>query len=84
MVACAETDDSSGSRSGGFPVGLVLGGLVGAALALFIAQNTQEAEVNWLFLDASAPLWIVLVVTVVVSLVLAQLVGGAIRRARRR
>ena len=63
----------------------VLGALIGAvALLIFILQNTDQTEVTWLFFDGQAPLWVVIVVTAVLSVALAQLVLWVWRRRRRR
>jgi len=63
----------------------VLGAIVAAAaLLIFILQNTDEQEVTWLFFDANAPLWVVIVVTAVLSVALSQLVLFVWRRRRKR
>ena len=63
----------------------VLGAIVAAAaLLIFILQNTDEQKVTWLFFDATAPLWVVIVVTAVLSVALAQLVIFVWRRRRRK
>ena len=72
----------SGQRSIDFGV---LGAIVAtAALLIFIVQNTDQIEVTWLFFEADAPLWVVIVVTAVLSVALAQLVLMVWRRRRRR
>ena len=63
----------------------VLGAIVAAAaLLIFILQNTEELEVTWLFFDATAPLWVVMIVTAVLSIAVTQLVLLVWRRRRRR
>jgi uncharacterized integral membrane protein len=63
----------------------VIGAIVVAvALLIFILQNTQEEEVTWLFFEANAPLWVLIVVTAVLSVALAQFVLLIVRRRRRR
>lgn len=54
-----------------------------AGLAAFIAQNTDSTDVTFLFLEFTAPLWVVLLVTAAVALLLGELVGALIRRRRR-
>ena len=63
----------------------VIGAIVAtAALLVFILQNTDEEEVTWLFFDANAPMWVVIVVTAVLSVALSQFVLLILRRRRRR
>ena len=64
--------------------GLVVAGVLGAGLALFVAQNTRSTRVEWLVFDFRQPLWLVLLVTAAVTLVVAELVGAARRRRKRR
>lgn len=58
--------------------------LVAVALLIFILQNTNEEEVTWLFFEASAPLWVLIVVTAVLSVALSQLILLIVRRRRRK
>ena len=63
----------------------VIGAIVAAAaLLIFILQNTDEQEVTFLFFEANAPLWVVIVVTAVLSVALAQFVWLILRRRRRK
>lgn len=54
------------------------------ALVVFVAQNTDDTKVTWLFFDATQPLWVVLAITAVVGLVLGEVVGWLLRHRRRR
>lgn len=63
---------------------LVGGAAVIGALVAFVVQNTRKVTVMWLFFDAKAPLWIVLVITVAAALVAGELLASAIRRHRRK
>lgn len=63
---------------------LVAGMILGAALALLIAQNTRSTTVKWLVFETEQPLWVVLLVTAAAALVIAELVGSARRRSKRR
>lgn len=55
-----------------------------AAVVAFVAQNTGDTEVTWLFFDATQPLWVVLLVTAAATLLAAELLTSAHRRRRRR
>lgn len=62
--------------------------LVGAAviavvLAAFVVQNGSRTEVQWLFVEQSSPLWLVIVVSAVAGAALSEVLGWLIRRRRR-
>ena len=64
----------------------VMPGIAGAiviALLAFILQNTQSVKLSWLFWSFSWPLWLLLVVTIVLSLIAGQILL-MLRRHRRR
>ena len=58
--------------------------LVAIALIAFIGQNRDGAEVSWLFLDGTWPLWLVIVIAAVLGAVLSEVLGWLIRRRRER
>jgi uncharacterized integral membrane protein len=55
-----------------------------AALLIFILQNTRSTTITWFVFDRRAPLWVVIVVTAVVSVALSHLVLFVWQRGRRR
>jgi uncharacterized integral membrane protein len=59
----------------------VVGAIVLVLLIVFIAQNPDDTRLHFLFFDFSAPLWLMLAITVVLSLGIGYLLG---RRGRRR
>lgn len=63
--------------------GLVAFIVLALAVIILSAQNTQEVELNALGWTARAPLVVIILVTVLVTVVLDELVG-VILRARRR
>jgi uncharacterized integral membrane protein len=72
---------SQGSGMGtGYLVGMVV---LGAALLAFIVQNTNTVSFDWLFWSFEAPLWLVLVITALLSFVIGQF-ALMWRRHRRR
>jgi uncharacterized integral membrane protein len=58
--------------------------VVVVALAIFFAQNGDDAPVEFLWLDANWPVWVVIGVSVLAGVALDRLVGWQLRRARRR
>lgn len=56
--------------------------VIGVLLLLFVLQNTDEADVDFLFFSGSYPLWIMAVVVAGLSFAAGWLVGRS--RARRR
>jgi uncharacterized integral membrane protein len=65
-------------------VRLVVGALLGLALILFVVQNTQTVQLNWLTFTFQTQQWILVVIVVAITLGLANVVGHLYRRARRR
>ncbi|MFP3907241.1 MAG: hypothetical protein ACLFRV_13910 [Acidimicrobiales bacterium] len=63
--------------------GLVGLALVAVLLAVFIFQNTDDEPVNIYLWEVTAPMWLILLATALVTLVLTE-VAGFIRRRRRR
>jgi len=57
--------------------------IVGVA-AIFMVQNTAQTSVEFLFLTGQAPLYVVILVSMVSGALLAIILGGARRRRRRR
>lgn len=62
----------------------IVAALLAAALGAFIAQNTEEEELEWLMLSFSAPLWVMLAIVMVIAFLIGILVGRPGRRANRR
>lgn len=59
---------------------VVVGIVVLVVLLVFVFQNTEETPLHFLFFDFSAPLWLMLGLTVLLSLGVGYLLG---RRRRR-
>lgn len=59
---------------------LVIGVLAAAALALFFFQNTEKTNVEFLWMDWSIPLYLLLLITVGLTLVLSVVVTWFLRR----
>ena len=63
---------------------MVLGVLAAVALIVFIAQNTDDAEVNFLGWDWNLPLFLLLLITIVLSVICSEIVGWYLGRQRRK
>ena len=63
---------------------LILGLLLAAALVIFIFQNTQDVEVEWLGFDFTAPLIGLLLGTALIAVIIDEIAGVVLRRRRRR
>ena len=59
---------------------LVLGLVAAVALALFVVQNTDDAEVNFLWMDGSIPLFLLLLATAVLTLIITLVIIWVRRR----
>jgi uncharacterized integral membrane protein len=61
----------------------VAAGIVGFVLLVFIFQNTDSVEVQWLFLSLSMPLWVLIVLVLVLGATLGWIVRWLINRRKR-
>ena len=77
-------DKRLASRRNGFHVGLVVGVLVTVAVVLLIIQNGESARLDWLVFHFSAPLWIMLLLTLAAGGIVWELIRFTARRGRRR
>lgn len=80
MVEQSELE-ASGS---GIKYRLILGVLASGVLAAFVLQNTHDARVNFLWLDGDIPLFLLLLVTVGLTLILTFMTGWFLRRRDRK
>lgn len=63
---------------------VLVAALIAVGLAAFMVQNTDSTPVRWLMFDGSAPLWVVIVASVVAGAVLSEAAGWMLRRRKRR
>lgn len=80
MERPADSGDGQGFRLGFGAIASIAGG---GLLLIFILQNTQDVQVDFLFWDFTWPLWFLLVVSATLGAVL-WLGLGLLRRHRRR
>jgi uncharacterized integral membrane protein len=71
-------------RGVGVVWGFVLALPLAAALIVFVAQNTERVTVHWTVWKIGAPLVVIVLVTMLVAVVLAEIIGLAWRHQRRR
>ncbi|MEY3361629.1 MAG: hypothetical protein RL531_1348 [Actinomycetota bacterium] len=69
-----------GGEQRGAPIALIASGGAFVALVVFILQNTQQAEVHFLWLNVTWGIWFV----IVVSMLLGAVIGWGFRFWRRR
>jgi uncharacterized integral membrane protein len=61
----------------------VTAGIVGFVLLVFIVQNTDDVEVQWLFLSLTMPLWVLIVLVLVLGATLGWIVRWLMRRRKK-
>lgn len=71
-------------RGAGFLWGFVLALPLGAALIVFVAQNTEQVTVRWTVWEVSTPLAVAVLVTIFAAVMLAETIGIVWRGRRRR
>jgi uncharacterized integral membrane protein len=65
------------TRTGMAWVGIFIAALLGIALVVFIAQNTQRVEVSFLWMSVQTPLAVALLIAGVGSIMLTLIIGSA-------
>jgi len=76
-------DETGGDREykeGGVSFGLIVAGIVAIA---FVAQNSNTTDVSFLFFNATVPLSVVIIISMILGALLAW-TAGVIRRRRKR
>lgn len=56
--------------------------VLAAVLFIFVVQNAQRVQVDFLFLHGTPPLWIALLVTALIGGLIGQVVALGVRRRR--
>jgi uncharacterized integral membrane protein len=75
-------DEQQAAQRRGISLGLVVGVLITAAIAALIAQNTKTATIRWLTFEGDMPIWLLLFVTALAGVVIANLLSFAWHRHR--
>lgn len=66
------------------PVALIIAGVIVIAIAIFVAQNTEEIGFDFLMFTFNAPLWLVLVIVFALGALAGQGFVWVRRRRKRR
>ncbi len=76
---------TGGVKKGGRDVRVraIIGGLALIVGVIFIAQNSDQTETNFLFLHGSQPLWFMIVVCLLLGALLGQALGMLRRREKK-
>lgn len=64
------------------PIGLIIAGVIVILIAIFVAQNTEDIQFDFLVFSFTLPLWLVLVIVFVLGALAGQ--GGLWYRRRRK
>ncbi len=71
-------------KEGGLSIGLIVTGIVAVAAVIFILQNLDETQMEFLFFDGTVPLSLVIIISMTLGAVLGWFVGFMRRRGKRR
>lgn len=74
-TAAQEKDPLRRSRTGGAWVGVVAAAVLLILLVVFIAQNTDDVHISFLWIDGQAPLAVALLIAAVIGIALTAVVG---------
>ena len=84
-------DDSGGMQPGdkeytdkGMSFGAIISVIVGVAALIFIFQNSEQQDVNFLFFSATVPLSVVIIISMLLGAIIGWFFGYMRRRRRRR
>ena len=70
-------------RSGVSPALIVLG-IVAIVAVIFIVQNSEQRDIEFLFVDIKSPVWVALLVAIAIGIVLDRVFTYWWRRRRNR
>lgn len=80
----AERDDRTAVEERRLSPALIGGIVLALAAVDFVVQNRDRVTIHFLFFSFDARIWILLLITSVLAIVAAELLGRAIRRSRRK
>ena len=62
----------------------VVGGIIAVVVIIFVVQNTEEVQVQWLGLDWSMPQWLLILIVMLLGVALGWLARWRHVRRRRK
>jgi uncharacterized integral membrane protein len=62
---------------------LIFALVIAILLVVFIVQNSDDANVTWIFTDTDTPLWVVIFVSAVAGYIVGRLIEFGLRRRLR-
>jgi uncharacterized integral membrane protein len=77
-----EEPQGDGGLSARQKINLMATAALTVALAIFVVQNTDGQDVNWLMFDVNLPMWLIVLGSALVGMVLS-VVGQTMWRRRR-
>ncbi len=77
-------EQPSGAGRNGPGLFLILTILVAAITAIFIAQNRERTQIEFLFFDFASRIWTAIAIAIALGILLDRLILAWWRRARRR
>ena len=80
MAPSSEDLSSGGIQEESHKVGLIVGGVAAVALLLFVFQNTEKTTVDWLFWNIKMPLFLLIIITVALTLVVTVIAAWVLNR----
>jgi uncharacterized integral membrane protein len=80
----AERDDRTTVDGRGVSPALIGGAVLALAAIDFVVQNRGPITIHFLFLSFDAHVWTALLITSVLAIVAAELMGGHLRRSRKK
>ena len=78
----AEVEDNDGGLSLRQKINLVLAALLGAALVIFIIQNTESQKVSWLSFEVNLAMWIIVLGSAAIGALLSTMARMLLRRRK--
>ncbi len=79
-----ERDRGQVNEDRGFPIRLIVLGIIGVILVVFIVSNNQQANVKFFALDATMPQWAIILISGVLGAAIGWLVAAVRRRNKRK